>query len=356
MDNANKPAPSGAKTYEMQWDCRFCGTKKLLGKTHRFCPNCGAQQDPTWRYFPADSEKVAVQDHVFVGADIICKACQTLNSGKAEFCGNCGAPLSDAARATAGATRTKADGQTLEAEDLKQRQLTDQVPQLAAAKPAARKSGGILSKWKIIALVIVVLMGGLIFALTRTKEASAYVTGYTWERRIEIDILQPVHDKTICDRMPGAAYNISRNYEQVDTKQVADGQTCQTKQIDQGDGTFREEQECRTKYRSEPVMGYMCTFVVDRWVGSSPVVVNGDKTTAPYWPDTNATNCLTIGCKRESGRNERYMLMLKGDGDRPFECAVDYDLWQNTTLEKGFDVEVGTLLHNFLCSTLKPKA
>ena len=116
MDNrpSTTPAPqSGAKVYEMQWDCKFCGTKKLLGKTHRFCPNCGAQQDPTWRYFPSDSEKVAVQDHVYVGADIICKACQSLNSGKAEFCGNCGAPLSDAARAAAGSTRTKADGQDI---------------------------------------------------------------------------------------------------------------------------------------------------------------------------------------------------------------------------------------------------
>src|SRR3954463_12995645 len=155
MTTPTQPTPNNSKTYEMQWDCKFCGTKKLLGKTHRFCPNCGAQQDPTWRYFPADSEKVAIQDHIYVGADTICKACQTLNSGKAEFCGNCGAPLSDAAHAAQGAVRTKAEGQALEAEDLKQRQLKAAVPQTAVAKPATKKSGGILSKWKIIALVIV---------------------------------------------------------------------------------------------------------------------------------------------------------------------------------------------------------
>ena len=357
MDNRPSPTPapqSGAKVYEMQWDCKFCGTKKLLGKTHRFCPNCGAQQDPKWRYFPSDAEKVAVQDHVYVGADIICKACQTLNSGKAEFCGNCGAPLSDAARASAGATRTKADGQTLEAEDLKQRQMPDQVPALAA-KPAAKKGGGI-NKWVIIGVLVVAVIAGAIFALTRTTKATAYVTGYKWDRSISIDVMQPVHDKTICSSMPGAAYNVSRNYEQVDTKQVADGQTCHTKQVDQGDGTFREEQSCQTKYRSEPVMGYMCTFVVDKWVGSAPVVASGDKTKPVEWPQTNITsNCSTVGCKRESGRSESYTLMFKGDGDRPFDCKVAYDLWKNTPIEKGFDVEVGTLLHNFLCSTLKPK-
>lgn len=358
----NKPATppqSGAKVYEMLWDCKFCGTKKLLGKTHRFCPNCGGQQDPSWRYFPSDAEKVAVQDHVYVGADKICKACNSLNGGAAEFCGNCGAPLSGAATAQQLAGRTKGEGESFETENLQQRQKPTQIPGLgiaAAAKPAAKGGGGILSKWKIIAVVVVVLIGGLVFALTRTVKASAYVTGYEWERTINLESLQPVHDKTNCERMPGDAYSVSRSYEQVDTRQIPDGQTCTTNQIDQGDGTFREERSCETKYRSEPVMGYMCTFMVNRWVGASPAVARGDKTNAPYWPSTDATGCFSIGCKREGSRNERYILKLRGDGDRPFECPVDYDLWQETKLERGFDIEVGTILKNFVCSSLKPTA
>jgi hypothetical protein len=35
------------KTYEMLWDCRYCGTKKLLGKTHRQGPECGGEQHAT---------------------------------------------------------------------------------------------------------------------------------------------------------------------------------------------------------------------------------------------------------------------------------------------------------------------
>jgi len=35
------------KTYEMLWDCRYCGTKKLLGKTHRHCLECGGAKDAT---------------------------------------------------------------------------------------------------------------------------------------------------------------------------------------------------------------------------------------------------------------------------------------------------------------------
>lgn len=355
MDNQSAPAPQpGAKTYEMLWDCKFCGTKKLLGKTHRFCPNCGAQQDPTWRYFPSDTEKVAVQDHVYVGADVICKACNTLNGAKAEFCGNCGAPLTDAARAKQGASRTKGDGESFTTEDLKQRQQAGQLPGLAAAAQSTAKRGGLFSRWKLIALLAVVLFGGLVYAFTRTVSASAYVTGFEWERTIAIESMQPLHSKSNCDTMPGDAYSISRSYEQVGSRQVPDGETCRTTQIDQGDGTFREEQRCETTYRSEPVMGYMCTYIVNRWVGASPAAARGDKTNAPYWPSTNVTNCFIVGCTREGGRSERYTLQLKGDGDRPFECAVDFDLWQETKLERSFDVEVGTILKNFLCSTLKP--
>ena len=84
---------SEEKTYEMMWDCEYCNTPKLLGKTHRFCPNCGAPQNPEKRYFPPENEKVAVEDHQFVGADLHCPACSFANSRTANNCGNCGSPL-----------------------------------------------------------------------------------------------------------------------------------------------------------------------------------------------------------------------------------------------------------------------
>ena len=44
-----------ARAYQMLWDCRFCGTERLLGITHRLltagCP------DPAWRYFPAEGTR-----------------------------------------------------------------------------------------------------------------------------------------------------------------------------------------------------------------------------------------------------------------------------------------------------------
>src|SRR5688500_9569109 len=84
------------RVYEMLWDCAYCGTRKLLGKTHRFCPKCGAPQDAEKRYFPSDDEKVAVEDHVYVGADRMCGACGSAMSAKALHCSQCGAPLEGA--------------------------------------------------------------------------------------------------------------------------------------------------------------------------------------------------------------------------------------------------------------------
>ena len=63
-------------TYQMLWDCPYCGTPKLLALDHKHCPACGGAQDPTRRYFPKDDEKIAVEGHVFVGKDKICGACE----------------------------------------------------------------------------------------------------------------------------------------------------------------------------------------------------------------------------------------------------------------------------------------
>lgn len=99
--------------YEMLWDCKFCGQKKLLGLTHRFCAGCGAPQDPAARYFPPDDEKVAVLDHPFVGADLACPACKQPMSRAAKCCTHCGSPIDRGpAAASAASVRARAPRST----------------------------------------------------------------------------------------------------------------------------------------------------------------------------------------------------------------------------------------------------
>lgn len=357
QSNVPNPPPSqksDGNVYEMLWDCRFCGTKKLLGKTHRFCPNCGGQQDPSWRYFPADSEKIAVKDHVYVGADKICPACGSLSAANAEFCGNCGSPMDKAKAAQQGGNREKAEGATFDTEDIEEkRKKAQQATAQAAIAPKAQSGGG-STKWLIIGGVLIALVIAAVFIFTRTTNASVYVSGFRWERNIGVQALQAVPGSSDCNSMPVGSYNVDQRYEQVGSHQVPDGETCSVQQVDQGDGTFREERKCETNYRDEPDYGYVCYYVLNTWVNTRTSSAKGDKTEAPYWPDTNLSSGNLVGSEREGNRDEQYFLILKGDKDKTFECAVPFEQWQNTSVEQGFTIEVGAVLQNARCETLKP--
>ena len=41
----------------MLWDCDHCDARGLLGKSQRYCANCGAPQNPDKRYFPKEGEQ-----------------------------------------------------------------------------------------------------------------------------------------------------------------------------------------------------------------------------------------------------------------------------------------------------------
>ena len=349
-----------AGTYEMLWDCRFCGTEKLLGVTHRHCPNCGATQDPEWRYYPSDEDKIAVEDHVYVGTDIECPACSSLLAGNVEFCPKCGSPQTDAARAKVQAAQQVGEGQKFGEEDLETRQEIEfdaMTGRESLASEGLKKDedGGFKLGNLIIIAVIVAVVGGIIFALTSTQDASAYVTDFRWERQISIEEMRAVSGSSDCGREPQGAYNIDRRREQVDTRRVADGESCERRRVDQGDGTFREERVCETIYREEPVMGDVCYYKVNRWQNARSVNSQGDKDTALVWPELNLSrtgNC--VGCEREGNRSESFILVLRGDDDATYECPVDKSLWESTTIESTFTLQISTVGGGPRCNTLEP--
>ena len=262
-------------TYQMLWDCQFCGTRKLLGLTHRHCPTCGAVQDPKSRYFPSDAEKIAVEDHVFFGADLVCPACQAPSSARAKHCGNCGSPLEGATGVQRRADQ--APGQV-------PGQAATPVP--AAAQPPKKKSRkalvglgcGCLSLVGVAATVVIAL-------LSWSRPTTATAVGHSWSREIEVEAYRTVQESGWCDSKPSSAYDVSKTEKERSTRKVADGEDCTTVRVDNRDGTFSEKEQCTTRYRDEPVYDDCCEYTVNRWMTARSVRAAGDDAAmAPAWP------------------------------------------------------------------------
>lgn len=347
------------KTYEMLWDCQYCGTNKLLGKTHRFCPNCGAAQNPNARYFPSDEEKVAVEDHVFVGVDKICPACDTLNSADSEFCQQCGSPLSAAAQAKKTVDHQviqEDSGQTFQStgsRDLEKEEFDAEMQRIGLQKPATQQAGS--NRWLyIIGIILLVVVVGVLVTIFWRQEQTAYVSDHSWTREIAIQQYRAVSDDAWCDAMPVDAYGVTRREEQRGSKQVPDGEECSMRRVDNGDGTFSERRECRTVYRSEPVYDDRCYFTVNRWLAARMVEAEGDLRDEPYWPETRISRTGTcIGCEREGSRQERYLVYLT-EGENTYTCELDRAQWQSMALESTWTFSIGVVSRQPDCSSLQP--
>lgn len=353
---------SSEKVYEMQWDCKYCGTKKLLGKSQKFCPVCGAAQDPNTRYFPSDEERVAVQDNQFVGADLICPACSAPNSGNAEHCTQCGTPLDKAKRAQTVGKEEHKQGEKFAASprrdlakekmdaDLKRAKAAD------AAKARAKRRPFIIGG--VIAAVAVVI--GVIAFLFSTHQASLAVTGHSWERDIRIEDYNQRSASDWRDQMHSGAYNTSCSQKQRTTRQVADGQDCKTVREDKGDGSFSEHEECTTKYRDEPVYDTYCSYNYDSWDYSRTVTAKGDAVSpAPDWPAVTlkCEGQATYGCERVQGKDEKYIVHFKeSSGDKTYDCTFnDLAKWTSFTDSSFWEMAVNRL-NQASCDTLKPAA
>lgn len=352
------------KTYEMLWDCQFCSTKKLLGKTHRFCPNCGAPQNPAARYYPEDSEAVAVEDHVFVGRDKTCGSCAQLNAGDAEFCQQCGSPLTSAKEATTVDDSAGWVGDGVQRLSTGSRDVTGEkfAAEMERVGVTKKKNSGGINKWVIGGIAVVaVLVIAAVVALFWTKETTALVTGHSWQREIRIEQYDSFVEQSWDDVVP-IGDDVIRGMctqKQRSTRQIPDGEECSNRRVDQGDGTFRTERQCTTKYRSEPVYDSWCTYTGKRWNYERSVTTTGKSISeTPAWGNVtlNCNGQRSIGCEREASRSEEYLVHFKGEEDVTFQCGMPQPQWESVRIESVWTVQVRVLDADAAdCATLKAK-
>lgn len=344
-------------TYEMFWDCDHCGTEKLLGKTHRHCPACGSAQDPDRRYFPPEEEKVAVEDHRFVGADKSCASCDTPNVADAAFCVNCGAVMDE----------TKSVGTKAEVDEGRQSGTRKgaAAPSEPTAEPedeggsgmgaAAAAGGGMFGCFGLMALGVVVLGVLCCVSMFWTSEATLEVTSHSWERSIDIEQLLVVEESDWCDQKPSGAKEIRRTQKERSTKKVNDGETCKTVNVDNGDGTFKKEQRCTPKTKSIPVMGDHCTFELERWKVKKTETTRGTGTSpAPTWPTVKVDGCARLGCTRQGKKRDTNTLHLKEPDGTAHTCDVMESRWSSTADGSRWRAPKRVIGGGLDCSGLEP--
>lgn len=313
------PTEQTVGTYEMLWDCDHCDQKKNLGKTHRYCPNCGAPQAEDKRYFPTEAERVAVADHVFTGVDRRCGSCGTPQSARASNCGHCGAPLDGAAA----------------------------VPLVTTAKPPAPAKG---RSWLWILLVVVFVLGLVIWWRCRTVPVSMQVTGHRWSTAVAVEEYREVDEDAWHDQVPGGARGVRCRDEQRSVREVPGKPSCQRVQRDNGDGTFSEIEQCTPTTVSEPVHDQRCSYQIDRWIEVTELTAEG-RGQSPTWPAVPAGRTTGLGARRAGRQSATYTLELT-DGKKPRTCVVDEAAWRRHPDGQRVEARVRAASGALVCSSL----
>ncbi len=335
---------SDDKHYEMLWDCPNCDTTKLLGVTHRYCPACGSPQDASKRYFPPDDEKIAVEDHVYAGADVQCRQCDTPNSASAVFCTGCGSPLDG------GKEIARKEDAVVGAPPAPKPGATPPPPPPPATGGTSRRSGCLLM---LGAVMLFVLASVLVYAFW-TTEASLEVTGHSWSRTIEVEVYKTVREDAWKESVPTAAYEVSCRDKKRDTRKVPDGEDCKKVNVDQGDGTFKQKEECKTRYREEDVYDRFCDYKIDKWARDRTAKADGRGfEPAPSWPELSLRTCQSIGCEREGRRDEAYTVHFKAE-DAEMACTYgDEPAWKAFAAGSKWIGQV-RLDGSLVCGSLEP--
>lgn len=318
---------SSEKTYEMLWDCEYCGGKKLLGLTQRFCPTCGGPQNPAKRYFPEEQDKVAVEDHPFVGADVTCPSCRQAMSSACNNCSNCGSPLQGGKQvATHGEQVEGAGGQW----------------QGAAAAPSAQGAAPKKKSW-VPAILLVVVLGVVALLVARAvlkKDGEVKVTGHEWTRSVVIERLAVVEETSSCSSAPAGATIKARKTPEP---------SCTKKRVDNGDGTFKEKNEC-----TQP--SEQCTYDVQKWQTHTTLKESGGLDRDPVWPNVVVLPCSRPGCERSGARSENYAVTFSGEGGKTHTCDFsDVAKWKSFEKGSNYAAKIRVVGGDVDCSSLKKK-
>lgn len=364
------------------WDCKYCGTKGVLG-TEQTCPNCGRQRDKDTRFY-MDRNRVQTVDEVVSdsaqanklkrrGADWVCAYCDSLNSSDATNCAACGSSRETAAGDYHSQRRK-------DAATNQQHNTDDAATHMSNAEYADTSTNDYDTyactaprrfNWKrgltiagIIAGVAALIT--LIVFLALPKQARIQIDGIQWQYSIDVEEYRTLHEADWSvppgGRITGTESRIYRydsvldhydehweEYEDiVGYEEVVVGYDYE----DKGNGLFEEvpQTEQRPIYETKrrlvsepvyvdvPVYATWYDYDIERWVFDYSVPSSGT-THDTYWGDVSNLDEY----HRSSSTHKKYTVTgskLSKDGQVEQAGSKTYTVSENDWLQ----IEVGDVV------------
>ncbi|RLD65923.1 MAG: hypothetical protein DRI95_07630 [Bacteroidetes bacterium] len=338
-----------------RWDCTQCGFKGNLGPKKR-CEKCGAPRPENVTFYLSEDSKIVDNadklKEAKSGADWVCSFCSGHNKATEIICQSCGN------------NRDATDGD----ESLKEKlHLYNQKPK--TEKTSFKLGKGL--KRVLIGLISFIVLFAILAQFT--SEINVTVTGFKWERSIEIEENRKVIEENWNIPKGGEGISSFRDIHHYD--QLEDGTETRTRTVqkqvgtekvkigvkDLGNGYFEDIYEERpvyedveetyeaTKYKRIPVYKTKYKYAVFRWKEAGKLNAEDNKKPA-YWPvDDRLDDENKFRIKK---RNEKYFMIIIDEDKENFTEEVKFELWDKTKLDDVIIAEKSSIFGTFL--GLKP--
>ena len=308
-----------AKLIMGYWDCPSCG--KAVKGTLRTCPHCGNARGQGVTFYTKELEYLSEEEAAKVGGepDWLCEYCGTYNNAKNSHCVGCGAVRGSENQDYFDINKDKdrhhqKDESGWDCAYCGARNPDDAdhclnckaekcvKPKEEEKKPAPKKK----PVWPFFLLFFAVLILGIVIAANSKKTVEATVTKIAYETFVHYEDYGP-HEHVTSDKseIPSGATLVSEETKQenaVITEMVVT-------LVDNGNGTFSEEELSVTKVLKQPVTYYH--YTVFEWAEvNKPATMTGNGKTLEY------AAVMESETRRVTERTVKYHITLKtSDGN-----------------------------------------
>ncbi len=342
---------------EGRWDCRYCGTKGILGR-HKQCLNCGRPRPEGVKfYLPEDAPEVTDEKQLAeaeAGADWACEHCGASNSIQNDFCTQCGAAK--------GSSPTQA---------VKEYSLSavprggDEAPPPPPPPPPPQRKRSHFFGRAVATGALILSVGTGAFVFVAPKEIPVVVQGSSWERTVQVEEYKTVTEEGW--ELPAGARVKSQRREIHHYDKILDRYETRTRQVservqtgtttrvcgkrDLGNGYFKDvtctepvyQTRYRTEtyrepiYRDEPVYRTKYTYEIEKWVPTRTVRAGGTQQ-QPFWPNFNLKKN-----ERQGQRTETYTVKFADKEGKVYPAKLNQNEWDDFKIGQNHKVKVSNI-------------